>query len=169
MICMKKKRWLCCLCSLLSIFISTCFSGNGYVIAQTQAAAASSAINSMNIIDHNLMITWPLLMQKVRGKVPVKGKATAGSFVKITVTSEYYELGTDRQHRKLFKGNGPIKVPAKTVQVKTAANGYWSCDAFTFRNHGWSERFRIVARSVQGGNATYVVVTDETKPIVEWD
>lgn len=129
----------------------------------------SDAVLGINEIDKNLRITYPLLGQKVRGKILIKGSAKPGSFVSIKVSSTYYKLGADQQKRKIFKGEGPFDGGERTVQVKVNGQGFWSTDFYNFRNPGWSQEFKIVARSVEGKNGTYVIVKDETKPIVEWD
>ncbi len=122
-----------------------------------------------SFIDTDLRITYPLIGKKVRGYIVIKGKAKAGSFVTITVSSTYYKLGVDQQKRKILKGEGPLKSEARTVRIKTNGQGFWSTNAFNFRNQGWSEEFKIVAKSVEGKNATYVTVTDDTKPAIAWD
>lgn len=123
----------------------------------------------VNGIDTRLRITSPLIGSKVNGKVRIAGMAKSRSEVQLTITTTYYKLGTDQKRRKMFKGEGPIQAAQRSVKVKADGQGYWKVETINFRNEGWSTSFKIVARSVTGGNATYVTVVNETRPVIEWD
>jgi hypothetical protein len=120
-------------------------------------------------VDTRLRITAPLTGRKITGKVSVQGTAKPGSAIIIVVSSTYYELGTDQKKRKLFRGSGPLTGSVKKIKAKADGQGFWRIDTIDFRNRGWSETFKIVVTSVEGKNSTYVLVTNDTKPIVAWD
>jgi hypothetical protein len=120
-------------------------------------------------VDTRLRITAPLTGRKITGKVSVQGNAKPGSAITLVITSTYYELGTDQKKRKIFKGSGPLTGSVKKIKLKADGQGFWRIDTIDFRNRGWSETFKIVVTSVEGKNSTYVLVTNETKPVVAWD
>lgn len=121
------------------------------------------------VIDTRLRITAPLIGSKVIGNIWIRGSAKPGSSVTITVSSTYYKLGTDQQKRKIYKGEGPLKGATIKKTIKADGQGFWKLNTINFRNHGWSESFKIVATSVEGKNSTYVTVINETKPSIAWD
>ncbi len=132
-------------------------------------ALCATVIFNVNPIDKDLRIDAPLLASRQHGRIGIRGRAAKGSTVKLSITSTYYKLGTDQQKHRLFKGEGPVTGTTKNVVVKVDGQGNWSVKDINIRNHGWSETYKVVARSVTGGNATYVTFTDETRPVVQWE
>ena len=120
-------------------------------------------------IDKDLRITSPRIGSRVNGRLEVKGKAKPNSYVNVVVTSTYFKLGIDQQKRRVFKGEGPLPGRERTLKVKANGQGVWTTPSIDFRNEGWSQQFRIVVTSVEGKNATYVVVTNETRNSLAWD
>jgi hypothetical protein len=162
---MKKEISIAVLIFFLSDGVSDINSSPAQHLPEIQITTSET----FKEIDKDLLITLPGTGTKARGKIWIRGKAKPGSFVNIVISSTYYKLGTDQRKRKLFKGEGPINTTLATIKVKTNGQGVWSTNSFNFRNRGWSEEFKIVARSVEGKNATYVIVRDDTKPIIAWD
>ena len=120
-------------------------------------------------IDKDLRIDGPLLGSRQNGRITIKGRATKNSKITLKISSTYYKLGIDQQKRKVFKGEGPVNGPVKTLTVQVNGQGYWSVPNINIVNRGFTETYKVVAKSVAGGNATYVTFTDEKRPNIAWD
>jgi hypothetical protein len=125
--------------------------------------------NKASSIDKNLVITSPLLGKNVIGKLNIVGKANLNSTIKIEVTATYYKYAPDSKTKKLNKGEGPFEANAFNKIIKANAAGIWSTTPVNFNNYGYSTTFKIVVRSVEGKNATYITVQNNTLPNIAWD
>ena len=160
---------------ILSIFFGTSFSSD--LLSQKLSSKEMTLTKRLNdivilkagAIDKNLVIITPSLGKNVIGKISITGKANPNSSVKVEVSATYYKFIPDYKIEKLNKGDGPINVNPKNIIVKANASGTWTTKPVNFNNYGFSTIFKIVARSVEGNNATYVTVQNNKLPNIAWD
>ena len=126
-------------------------------------------IKKENAIDNNLVIVSPTLGQNVNGKIQISGKANPFSSVKIVLTATYYKYSPNYKTSKLEKGDGPLDAPVKNMIVKANGAGLWTSKPINFNNYGFSTNFKIVARSVERNNATFITVQNNKLPNIAWD
>ena len=145
--------------------------------AQTVALKDLAAVKEIGLpkksktenIDKKLIIANPSHGKSVTGKLKISGKANANSSVKIEVTASYYKYVPDYKINKLNRGEGPININVKNIIVKANAAGLWSTTPVNFNNYGYSTTFKIIAKSVEGKNTTYVLVENNKLPNIAWD
>ena len=160
---------------LTGIFCVNFFTKN--LLAQKpllkEFAAVKTLSNSLKAeeanVDKNLLIANPLHGKNVTGKVKISGKANPNSTVKVEVTASYYKYTPDYKINKLNKGEGPFDVKVKSMILKANAFGNWSTTPVNFNNYGYSTTFKIMAKSVEGKNTTYVLVENNKLPNIAWD
>jgi hypothetical protein len=120
-------------------------------------------------IDKNLVIVNPSHGKNVTGKLKITGRANPNSSIKIDVTASYYKYTPDYKKNKLNKGEGPFDTKVKNIILKTDASGNWITTPVNFNNYGFSTTFKIVAKSVEHKNITYVLVENNKLPNIAWD
>ena len=151
---------------LILLFTLGMLTGRGFGAPPVITGGISRTVDT---IDQRLRITTPVLGHRVIGNALIRGNAKPGSIIRLTVSSTYYDLVADQQQRKISKGAGPLKGSKRKLDVQVNGQGFWTTGKINFSNRGWSEQYKIVATSVQGKNSTYVIVTNDTKPAVQWD
>ena len=174
---MKKKIVILLSGSFLTILNLNHLSAQQTILTDVTATRTTQSLLKSNIVriekevgaDNNLMITSPVTGTNLRGSEKITGKANPNSSVKIEVNADYYKYSPDYKASRLKQGDGPFTIGVKNIIVKANSKGFWNVNPFTFKNYGFSTTFKIVARSVEGKNATYVTVENKQLPAFCWE